>query len=187
MRTALTLLALAATAPAPADLLDQLQPLCGQAFAGEIRNNEPATPDDPMTGKTLIMHVRECRDGEVRIPLHVGEDRSRTWILSRTGNGLLRLKHQHLHADGAVDALSNYGGDAVDSGKPDRIDFPADAESQAMFIAEGRKAAVDNVWTLEHQAGKQFVYQLSRPGRLFRVAFDLSKPLETPPPAPWGK
>jgi outer membrane protein len=32
----------------------------------------------------VIMHVRECSPTEIRIPLHVGENRSRVWVLTRT-------------------------------------------------------------------------------------------------------
>ena len=46
------------------------------------------------------MHVRECSEDAIRIPFHVGEDRSRTWVVTRTANGL-RLKHDHRHEDGS--------------------------------------------------------------------------------------
>ena len=42
-----------------------------------------------------------------------------------------------------------------------------------------------NVWTVTHVPGRMFAYQLQRPGRLFRVEFDLTKPVALPP-APWG-
>jgi hypothetical protein len=39
---------------------------------------------------------------------------------------------------------------------------------------------------MEIMPGSEFVYELSRPGgRLFRVSFDLTRPLAWPP-APWG-
>ena len=39
---------------------------------------------------------------------------------------------------------------------------------------------------IEIAPGRQFVYELSRPGgRLFQVEFDLTRPVP-PPPAPWG-
>lgn len=130
------------------------------------------------------MHVRDCDAREIRIPFHVGEDRSRTWVVTRTGSGL-RLKHDHRHADGSPDALTLYGGDTRDAGSAARQQFPADAESKAMFTAQGRAVSVPNVWALEAEPGRTFFYELARPGRLFRVAFDLSRPVPTPPPA-WG-
>ena len=74
---ALSLSACASLQPAaPADrFMAQLQALCGKAFAGRVVTSDPA--DASFAGKSLVMHVRECRPGEVRIPFHVGADRSR--------------------------------------------------------------------------------------------------------------
>ena len=86
----------------------------------------------------------------------------------------------------AADPVTLYGGDSVDAGTATRQAFPVDAESVAMFQREGLVASVTNVWAMEIEPGRRFVYELSRPGgRLFRVEFDLSRPV-TPPPAPWG-
>lgn len=179
----------AASSSMPADtFLAALATHCGKAYAGSITANQPApaTPD-PFEGKTLVMHVRGCDDParEIRIPFHVGDDRSRTWVLTRTGTGL-RLKHDHRHEDGSPDAVTLYGGDTVDAGTAQRQAFPVDAGSVAMFEREGLNASLDNTWAMEQVPGKTFVYELSRPnGRLFRVEFDLTTPVE-PPPAPWG-
>ena len=178
-----------ASSSTPADaFLSALQTHCGKAYAGRIVANQPAsaTPD-PFEGKALVMHVRGCDDPtrEIRIPFHVGDDRSRTWVVTRTGTGL-RLKHDHRHQDGQPDAVTMYGGDTVDAGTAQRQTFPVDAESVAMFKRAGLKASLDNTWAMELVPAKTFVYELSRPnGRLFRVEFDLTKPVE-PPPAPWG-
>lgn len=75
---------------------------CGQAYGGHIAANEPPADDDPFAGQILVMHVRDCGDGELRIPFHVGDDHSRVWILTRTDAGL-RLKHDHRHKDGSDD------------------------------------------------------------------------------------
>lgn len=177
----------AAAATQPADIfLGNLRALCGQAFAGRIVANEPpSTTPDPFEGKQLVMHVRECADAQVKVPFHVGDDHSRTWVLTRVG-GQLRLKHDHRHVDGSPDAVTMYGGDTVAEGTPLRQEFPVDAGSVAMFEREGLAASVTNVWAMELDPGRNFVYELSRPGgRLFRVEFDLSNPV-TPPPAPWG-
>jgi hypothetical protein len=122
------------------------------------------------------------------IPFHVqGEDgtwdRSRTWLITRTATGL-RLKHDHRHADGSADAVTFYGGDTAETGSAGAQDFPVDAESIAMFRANGLDKSVTNVWRVEVTAAT-YAYQLSREGRLFRVEFDLTRPV-TPPPAPWG-
>lgn len=165
--------------------LAHLVPLCGQAFAGRIVADTPApTGNDPFVGKSLVMHVRECTEDHIRIPFHVGEDRSRTWVLTRTAGGL-RLKHDHRHADGTPDATTMYGGDTTTAGTAERQTFPVDAESQAMFTREGRTVSNTNTWAMEVHPGRSFVYELSRPGRLFRVEFDLTQPVSAPP-APWG-
>jgi hypothetical protein len=161
---------------------------CGRAFAGRVVTDRPApTGADPFAGKALVMHVRGCADParRIEIPFHVGEDRSRTWILTRTVEGL-RLKHDHRHADGSDDAVTMYGGDTTARGTAARQAFPVDAGSVAMFRREGLSASVTNTWAMEVVPGERFVYELSRPGgRLFQVEFDLSAPI-APPPAPWG-
>ena len=162
--------------------------LCGQAFEGRMTTNDPA--DAAMGAQRLVMHVRECTDDEIRIPFHVGADRSRTWVVTRTASGL-RLKHDHRHDDGSSDVLTMYGGDTATPGSATRQDFPVDAESIALFIREGRAVSTTNTWTLESRAGREFAYGLSRPAagnnpaRRFRVEFDLSRPVPAPP-APWG-
>ena len=160
---------------------------CGKAFEGRITANRPApsTPDD-FEGKRLVMHVRGCDSPAQRleIPFHVGDDHSRTWLLTRTETGL-RLKHDHRHADGTPDATTLYGGDTADAGSATRQAFPVDAESVAMFQREGLNASLTNTWAMEIHP-TTFVYELARPGgRLFRVEFDLTRPVATPP-VPWG-
>ncbi len=177
--------AAATPAQAPADaFFDRLQALCGRAFAGRLVAYEAA--DAELFAGAAVMHVRECSANEVRIPFHVGADRSRTWIITRTTNGL-RLKHRHLHEDGSPDALTQYGGESGSrrAGSAQRQEFPADAESKALFTAAGRVVSVDNVWAIEIEPGREFAYELRRPNRHFRVAFDLGEAVEAPPP-PWG-
>jgi hypothetical protein len=162
-----------------------LRSLCGQAFEGRIVANEPTpTVPDAFEGKALVMHVRDCDAEGIRVPFHVGDDHSRTWVITRTERGL-RLKHDHRHADGSSDAVTMYGGDTRDAGSDERQAFPVDAESIEMFTREGLSASVTNVWALEIEPRTRFVYELARPGRLFRVEFDLARPVPAPPP-PWG-
>lgn len=155
-----------------------LNELCGQAFQGRVV--EAPAGDTTFTDRSLVMHVRRCGGDTVRIPFHVGEDRSRTWVLTRTAAGL-RLKHDHRHRDGSEDAVTQYGGDTHDAGTAERQEFPADA-----FTAELIPAAATNVWTVEVHPGRSFVYALRREGtdRRFRIEFDLTRPV-TPPPPPW--
>jgi len=186
-----------APAPAPAeaspaapvrapvdDFMAGIAQHCWRSFAGKIVANEPADPADPFIGKPLVMHVRECGEQEIKIPFHVGDDHSRTWVLTRTESGL-RLKHDHRHEDGSEDAMTMYGGDTASEGSATRQEFPVDAYSIALFEAEGRSVSTTNTWAMEIEPGKRFVYELARPGRLFRVEFDLSVEVPTPP-VPWG-
>lgn len=158
-----------------------LSQLCGQAFKGRLASTDEADAD--FATLSLVMHVRTCSQSEIRIPFHVGEDRSRTWVITRQETGL-RLKHDHRHEDGSQDAVTQYGGDTVEAGSAVRQRFPVDDFSIEMFEREGLSASVVNIWTVEVLDG-MFAYELTRPGRLFRVEFDTSVPI-TPPPAPWG-
>jgi hypothetical protein len=178
-------LAACATTPAASPqqaFFQRLSALCGKAYEGRVAS-PPVEADAAFAGKRLVMHVRQCTADEIRIPFHVGEDRSRTWVVTRTGTGL-RLKHDHRHEDGSEDALTQYGGDTLASGSAERQDFPADRFSKDMFVRQDRAVSVPNVWAMEVQ-GRTFAYELRRPGRFFRVDFDLSKPVAAPP-APWG-
>lgn len=168
-----------------ARFMARLASLCGQAFAGRVVTTEAA--DSDMAGQRLVMHVAQCGPDAIRIPFHVGEDRSRTWVITRTA-AALRLKHDHRHADGSPDAVTMYGGDTDAPGSATRQAFPVDAESVALFRANGLPRSVTNTWVIE--AGERvFAYELRRPpgenARHFRVEFDLTTPV-APPPRAWG-
>ena len=168
------------TAPQDA-FFAQLSTLCGQAFAGELVSTDEADAD--FAGVPMVMHVRACSENEIRIPFFVGEDRSRTWVITRTGDGL-RLKHDHRHEDGRKDDITEYGGDTLNEGSQTSQAFPADEFTKTMFIVQDIPASVENTWSVD-VTEDIFAYQMARPSRLFRVEFDLSEPVETPP-APWG-
>lgn len=190
MRALLPLLALAtagcAVAPearrAELQFFERLRSLCGNAYSGRLVSTDAA--DREIAAQPLVMHVRTCSADEVRIPFHVGADRSRTWIVSRTDEGL-RLKHDHRHQDGSEDVLTQYGGDTATAGTARRQEFPADRFSKGLFLREGIPQSVPNVWAIEVEPGQVFAYELRRPGRFFRAEFDLSRPIQPPPP-PWG-
>ncbi|WP_422343147.1 hypothetical protein [Parasphingorhabdus sp.] len=174
---------------------ERLSILCGKAYPGQLVSDQEA--DAEMMGQPMIMHVATCDQKQIQIPFHIGNadgswNRSRTWIITRTENGL-RLKHRHRHEDGSLDAVSNYGGDTSSEGTAERQEFPVDDESITLFKAEGLDQSVTNTWAVEvsppGQRDARFAYELRRPetagGRFFRVEFDLAKSVETPPP-PWG-
>jgi hypothetical protein len=191
MRYALLLAALLALAcggeeqnagpPTPHDeFWANVQKLCGRAYAGRLAEGS-APADTIFQGHELVMHVRQCSDREIRIPFHVGDDHSRTWVLTRLEHGL-RLKHDHRHEDGSEDEVTQYGGDTRAEGTAQRQEFPADD-----FTAQLVPVAATNVWTIEIVPGSRFVYALRREGtdRRVRVEFDLTQEVEAPP-APWG-
>ncbi len=156
---------------------NKLQLHCGKAYEGKIIE---APENDSFRGKKLIMHIRVCESDVMKIPFFVGEDSSRTWVLSRK-NDRLSLKHDHRHEDGSKDEITNYGGITPNTGKENLQIFPADQET-AQLLPE----AASNVWWIT-QTDSTFTYNLKRIGtdRLFSIEFDLSSPIETPA-APWG-
>ena len=158
---------------------NRLQSLCGNAFRGRL--TEGNASDSSFREAALVMHVRQCTPSEIRIPFHAGADRSRTWVLTRTALGL-RLKHDHRHADGSEDRVTQYGGDTQSAGTVARQEFHADSHTVSLI-----PAARTNVWTVEVVPGERFAYALRREGtdRRFRVEFDLAAPVTAPPP-PWG-
>jgi hypothetical protein len=158
----------------PGLFFDRLKPLCGKAYEGRVVTTDAADKD--FAGKRLVMRVADCGTDTVRIPFSVGEDRSRTWVITRLSDVRLRLKHDHRHEDGKEDTLSQYGGDTLGPESWTRVEFPADAFSKTLFLEKGNPASVDNVWALE-LTDRVFAYELRRPNRHFRVEFDLTRPL----------
>ena len=150
---------------------ENLRKLCGKQFAGATEF--PQNADHAMVGKKLIVSVASCSATEIRIPLQVGEDKSRTWIFTLSEKGLL-LKHDHRHADGTPDKQTNYGGWATDAGTATRQHFAADEET-AKLIPE----AATNVWTLEvNEANGRLTYALERDkAPRYKAVFDLKAPV----------
>jgi hypothetical protein len=156
-----------------------LQQLCGKTYSGTVVS-APAN-DTIFANKTLLMHVRACEDNRIRIPFFVGDDRSRTWVFSKTTDRIL-LKHDHRHRDGTEDSITQYGGWTSNSGSSTIQFFPADQHTVNIL-----PHAAGNVWWVELEPGKYFTYNLRRMGtdRLFSIRFDLATALATAA-APWG-
>ena len=175
------LLVLSACASLPAGpssqqdaFMARLNALCGQRFEGRVVTTDPV--DSNFATQRLLMHVRDCSPEEVRIPFWVGEDRSRTWVVTRTEDGLT-LKHDHRDPEGRPDGLHWYGGDTGSAGTEDRQDFPVDAFSIELFNAWDASVSTTNVWAMEVHPDRMFAYELRRPNRHFRVEFDLARPV----------
>lgn len=157
--------------------LQNLKEICGHSYLGSVVESNEG--DTAWRQAKIVIHTPSCEQDmsdEIRIPLYVGEDKSRTWIISKTENGL-RLKHDHRHADGTADAVSMYGGDTMDSGSKTQQSFPVDDFSKTLFVENGLDDSVNNTWTISVVPNDRLSYRLSRPGRLFQVDFDLSKSL----------
>lgn len=182
---ALTAAALAlsacATTPGAAARAEQdafmanLNALCGQKFVGRVVTTDAADAD--FARSRLLMHVRDCSADEVRIPFHVGEDKSRTWVISRNEEGGLTLKHDHRDPQGNPEGLHWYGGDTTSAGTANRQEFPVDAFSVELFNAGDAAVSTTNVWAVEVHPGRIYAYELRRANRHLRVEFDLTRPV----------
>jgi hypothetical protein len=153
---------------------------CGKGYTGKLVSTDEVDAD--MAKSVMQMKVGPCSDSEIRIPFHVDDNRSRTWVITRTESGL-RLKHRHGHEDGTEDTVSQYGGDTANLGSATRQEFPVDQFSIDMFKKEGLNASVTNIWAVEITP-KIYAYELRRENRHFRVEIDLENPVSDVPD-PW--
>jgi hypothetical protein len=168
------------TEPTSADkFLENLKAHCGKSYEGVITAG--AVEGDAFYGKRLTMQVLSCEENRVRIPFHVGEDYSRTWIFTKEPCGKLKLKHDHRMPDGTDDPVTMYGGTATHTGTANLQIFPADQETLDLL-----DYTIGNVWWITIDEN-HYTYNLRRvtTDRLFTVTFDLTKPIEKQP-APWG-
>src|SRR5690606_10078617 len=129
-------------AAAQSAFMTQLNALCGQRFEGRVVTTDAADAD--FASQRLLMHVRECSADEVRIPFWVGEDHSRTWVISRNDAGGLTLKHDHRDPDGTEHTLHWYGGDTTSEGSAERQAFPVDQFSIDLFNANNASVSTTN-------------------------------------------
>jgi hypothetical protein len=161
LATALSMVLAAAAAAQPdprVAFFDALKALCNVRFEGA--KTFPADTTHEMHGKLLVATVTTCTDTELRVPFVVGTDHSRTWVFTRPANGL-QLKHDHRHADGTPDSVTNYGGMARTGGSALEQAFPADE-----FTARLIPAAATNVWTIRLSADRStLTYHLDRNGQ----------------------
>jgi len=162
--------------------IDNLESLCGQAFAGQLVTDDPE--DEAWRDADIKMHMFDCADGAFKIALHVGEHRSMTWIVSREA-GVLSLLHDHRQKDGSPHAFTGFGGTAkVVTDR--RAEFPANPESIDIFDRIGLPDSAGRKWALEVQSDSGvFAYERARPDHFFRLEFDTNTPIQTPS-MPWG-
>jgi hypothetical protein len=132
--------------------------LCGTAYSGTVTVDNDSS--DSFSNKKLIMHVRRCDETQLQIPFHVGEDASRTWLITKTGSGL-SLKHDHRHSDGTEDVLTQYGGHTLDAGWAQVQSFPADQYSKELFVENAIPQSVGNTWQM-YIYPERFTYRMIR-------------------------
>jgi len=163
-------------APLPApqeEFLANLARHCGEAFEGELIQRPD--PDRNFRGdEVMTVHFRECEPNRMRIPFHVEDNRSRTWVLNRTTAGI-DLRHDHRHEDGAPEGNTYYGAHTAATGTANRQEFLRPNDS-----------GVVSGWAIEIVPGERYTYGTIRDGSwVYRIDFDLTRPVATPP-APWG-
>lgn len=160
------------------DFKKKLEAHCGKSYEGQII--EGGREGDAFTGKKLVMQVLSCEENQIKIPFYVGDDQSRTWVLTFKDDKI-QLKHDHRHEDGTSDKITMYGGTSPNTGHADKQFFPADQETCNLI-----DYACSNVWwmTIDETS---FTYNLRVVGsaRQFSVKFDLTKPVEFNK-KPWG-
>jgi hypothetical protein len=177
MRTVITSLVVLMTTmlaaqSAEKEFIHNLSAFCGKTFSGTAIF--PEGDQNPFKGEPLSIHFAVCTPNEVKIPFRVGENKSRTWIVTLDESGLL-LKHDHRHDDGTPDEVTMYGGYAKAGGTALSQYFPADA-----YTAQLIPAAAGNEWSLLLSADrKKLSYILTRDGQLrFHADFNLSTPVK---------
>jgi hypothetical protein len=147
-----------------------LQALCESAAPGELLQ-APDTQIDPEA--ELVVHFWECGGEEIRFPLHVDDNRSRTWVFIRHDDAL-ELRHDHRNADGTEESNTWYGARTMAEGTANRQDFVT------------MRGEVASGWRVEIHPGETYQYGTARDGEWrHHLVFDLASPVELPP-MHWG-
>lgn len=142
----------------------------GKSFYGKAIYLPDTTKANDFWGKVLSFKVIRNNKSELKLPFNVGENKTRTWVLTKTKAGI-RLKHDHRHTDGSPDSITNYGGDSDPKiGTALSQYFPADE-----FTSNLIPAAKTNRWIMEFSPDKKkFYYILERNNELrFKAEFNL--------------
>lgn len=155
------------------EFLSNYKEYCGKAYKGRsvlVNLGE----NHQLENAELLMILDVCKEDEVRIKFYVNDDRSRTWVLMQTKQGL-HLSHDHRYEDGTQYPNNWYGGYADESGNNLIQYFPADHRT----ILDRPVRAI-NVWSKEFDKEKKlYYYRLYLEGELrYEAEFDLSNPVE---------
>ena len=148
----------------------ELRSLQGKIYYGKAIYMPDTLSANDFWGKLLSFKVSQTDRSELKLPFNVGENQTRTWVIKKMKDGI-RLKHDHRHADGSPDSITNYGGDS-DQKISTRLAqyFPADE-----FTSQLIPAAKTNRWIMEFSPDKKkFYYLLERNNELrFKAEFNL--------------
>jgi hypothetical protein len=149
-----------------------LQDLCAGAATGRLLQAPPGDTQIHPDAR-LVVHFWECGTDEIRFPLHVDENRSRTWVFIRHDDAL-ELRHDHRHPDGTEESSTWYGATTLDQGSATRQEFVTE------------RNGVRSGWRVEVEPGQRFTYGTIRDGAWrHHLVFDLTAAAPVPP-LPWG-
>ena len=161
---------------------DALALHCGNAYQGGLTTAPPG--DDMITFEDiLVVHFRECDEIVIKAPFHIqtvadGEwNRSRTWIFTKHQDGL-ELRHDHRKPDGSEDEVTMYGG----------FQYGVNEAGVQIFqsVPRTEESGIFRGWRIEIEPNVRYTYGTVRGDEWsWRIDFDLTTPIETPP-APWG-
>lgn len=166
-------LALAPPVDDPRDeFWNRLRALCESAAAGRVLQIPPGDTQLALDAR-LVVHFWECGETELRFPLHVDENRSRTWVFIRHADHL-ELRHDHRNVDGTEEANTWYGATTVAEGTAARQEFVT------------VRGETSGGWAVEIVPGQRFTYGTIRNGAWrHHLQFDLTAPVAIPP-RHWG-
>lgn len=151
---------------------NHLRALCESAAAGKVLQIPPGDTQLEMDAK-LVVHFWECGEDELRFPLHVDANRSRTWVFIRHADRL-ELRHDHRNEDGSEQSNTWYGATTVADGTAMRQEFVT------------VRGETSGGWAVEIDPGRRFTYGTIRNGEWrHHLEFDLST-LVAIPPRHWG-
>lgn len=166
----ITLISCASFAQSDAAFFKELESRKGKTYYGKAIYMPDTVTANDYWGEKLSFKIKSASKSELRIPFQVGENKTRTWVLKKTSSGL-QLKHDHRHADGSADSITNYGGNSSRGISTELIQyFPADE-----FTAKLLPAAATNRWIMQFSADKKkFYYILERDNKMrFKAEFIL--------------
>ena len=157
---------------------DSIRAHCGKAFSGSVEDSSNSTA---YTGRKFVLHIRDCSNTQIKMPLHVDDNSSRILVLTKR-DGSIELQHDHRHADGSSDALTLYGGYSSADSTGNVTNFPESAESIAITKAYAPTRTYPSVWSII-LSSEDITYQVVRPGRTIKSNFKFTDMVAHPPKA----